>query len=172
MTVPKNYRSAFSCVYQCLRCDSFSRDSSDDGLLCALLLGPIISAAELYSSLKSVVSGKALPDTWLIEAPKVLSQSQNYLSANAALVLSRRNLVDLATLCSLLLLTHVCASWWAEASQKRTGIPETERASVPRSEMQKAWLYASFSVMVSMTMFGIRMAMGEAGWGIWQREFY
>lgn len=122
--------------------------------------------------MKSSASGKALPDNWLVEDPRVLSQAPNPLTAIEALVLSRRNLVDLATLCSLLLLTHVCASWWAEASQRRTGIPDTERASVPRSEMQKAWVYSSFTIMLTMSTFGIRMAMGEAGWGIWQREHH
>lgn len=151
MTVPKNYR-----------------DSSDDGILSAVLLGPIIAAAELYSSLKSSSSGKLLPETWCIESLTILPQSPNSLTAAQALVLSRRNLLDLATLCSTLLLVHVCASWWKEASQRRVGVPDTERASVPRSEMRRTWLYILFTFLVSMLMFGFRMVVGEAGWGIWQ----
>lgn len=112
-----------------------------------------------------------MPDTWRVEVPSSLANSPRNHSAAEALVLSHRNLVDLATMCSTVLLLHVCASWWKEASQRRTGLPDTERASVPRSEMRRTWLYIWFMIAVSASMFGLRQAMGEAGWGIWQRAY-
>lgn len=147
------------------------RDSSDDGILSALMLGPIIAAAQLHMSLKSLTSGKLLPDTWLVEVPNTLAQSSNNYSAAQALVFSNRSLVDLATLCSTLLLVHVCASWWKEASKRRVGLPDTERVSVPRSELRRTWLYILFMVLVSISMFCLRLAMGKMGWGIWQSAY-
>ncbi|KAJ7183132.1 hypothetical protein C8R46DRAFT_1172822 [Mycena filopes] len=115
MSVPKNYR-----------------DSADDGILTALLLGPLIAAALLCTSLTlnnppanpnphtndidgvyiAAASNAGLPPNWAIEAPMRL-RGPGGLEPIAALVRARYNLVSLATLTSAVLLLHVCASrWW------------------------------------------------------------
>ena len=90
------------------------------------------------------------------------------LTQAEALVVSRRALVDLATICSTILLVHVCASWWKESRVRKDGLPETERASVPRSEMRRLRLYVVFGLVVSLAVVTMRAGFREMGWGIWQ----
>ena len=90
------------------------------------------------------------------------------LTQAEALVVSRRALVDLATICSTILLIHVCASWWKEARVRKDGLPETERVSVPRSEMRRLRLYVVFGLVVSLVVLAMRAGFHEMGWGIWQ----
>ncbi|KAF9648803.1 hypothetical protein BDM02DRAFT_3095826, partial [Thelephora ganbajun] len=151
MTVPKNYRN-----------------SSDDGILSGLLIGPLIASAELYTTLKSVSTGRPLlPPEWRVDST-IFPLSEPKLTQAEALVVSRRALVDLATICSVILLIHVCASWWKEARVRKDGLPETERASVPRSEMRRLRLYVVFGLVVSLAVVAMRAGFHEMGWGIWQ----
>jgi len=90
------------------------------------------------------------------------------LTQAEALVVSRRALVDLATICSTILLVHVCASWWKEARVRKDGIPDSERASVPRSEMRRLRLYVVFGLVVGLVVVAMQTGFYEMGWGIWQ----
>lgn len=151
MTVPKNYRN-----------------SSDDGILSGLLIGPLVASAELYAALKSVSAGRPLlPPEWRVE-PNIFPLPNQRLSQAEALVVSRRALVDLATVCSTVLLIHVCASWWKEARVRKDGLPETERASVPRSEMRRLRLYVVFGLVVSLVIITMRAGFRALGWGMWK----
>ncbi|KDR78911.1 hypothetical protein GALMADRAFT_64608 [Galerina marginata CBS 339.88] len=144
MSVPKNYR-----------------DCRDDGILTGLLLGPLIAASLLFSSIKQISFGAdTLPAGWVIEVPVVLQNSQStVLSANAAL-LSRYSLVDLSTFCSTILLFHVCASWWVEGRMSKDGnVFEGERASVPRSEGRRSWYYILFALGTSVMMILLKIIL-------------
>lgn len=146
----------------------FSRNSTDDGILSGLLIGPLIASAELYATLKSVSAGRPLlPPEWRVE-PNIFPLPNPRLGQAEALVVSRRALVDLATVCSTVLLIHVCASWWKEARVRKDGLPETERASVPRSEMRRSRLYVMFGLVVSLVIVMMRAGFRAMGWGIWQ----
>ncbi|THH19814.1 hypothetical protein EW146_g1412 [Bondarzewia mesenterica] len=160
MTVPKNYRN-----------------SSDDGILSGLILGPLIASSLLYTSIKSSSpsSPKAipLPSNWYIEPPRSLSNLGIAFTPVQALVLSRRNAVSLATLCSTIILTHVCASAWFEAHhRRRTNAVEGERASVPRSEARKSSLYILFTFTVCLGLLGLRFLFEQLHVGIWQNVTY
>ncbi|KAJ7352463.1 hypothetical protein DFH08DRAFT_859006 [Mycena albidolilacea] len=96
MSVPKNYRN-----------------SSDDGILTALLLGPLIATALLYTALSSR-EADGFPAGWAIEPPLRLPRNPRALEPNAALVRARYNLISLSVLTSAILLLHVCASRWLE----------------------------------------------------------
>ena len=149
----------------------FSRNSSDDGILSGLLIGPLIASAELYTTLKTVSAGRPLlPPEWRVD-PTMFPLSDPKLTQAEALVVSRRALVDLATVCSTVLLVHVCASWWKEARVRKDGLPETERASVPRSEMRRFRLYVAFGLVVSLVVVAAQAGFHEMGWGIWQSPF-
>jgi dolichol kinase len=153
------------------------RDCQDDGLLTGLLLGPLIAAALLYSSLRQMNSLSSpdmhiLPASWLIEHPAVLHNSQSPAKAVQALVLARRNLVDISTICSALLLAHVSASWWYESQFVRNpNAPEGERASVPRREGRKFWLYILFIFSSTLGILCLRAGATHTGLGIWQSTF-
>lgn len=148
-----------------------SRNSSDDGILSGLLIGPLIASAELHTALKSVSTRRPLlPPEWRVDSI-IFPLSDPKLTQAEALVISRRALVDLATICSTILLVHVCASWWKEARVRKDGLPETERASVPRSEMRRLKLYVLFCLVVSLVVVRMRTGFREMGWGIWQSPF-
>ncbi|KAH9029846.1 Fph type histidine kinase [Lactarius pseudohatsudake] len=157
MTVPKNYRT-----------------SSDDGLVTGLIFGPLITSALYYVALRfdTQAAGTSQPPIWYIEAPWQLGNDTS-LTPPQALVLSRRNAVDLSTLCSLTLSIHVYASHWFEwRYRKQHKVSEGERGSVPRSEARKGWLYAVFTYLVCAFLLGLRFALDRAGLGIWKHLSY
>ncbi|TFK49898.1 hypothetical protein OE88DRAFT_1645701 [Heliocybe sulcata] len=160
MTVPKNYREA-----------------SDDGICTALILGPLAASAMLYSSVKISRQpgdfGTTLPSTWLVEPPLALKNVLYPGSAEEALLVSRLNAVNLATLCSTILLIHASASWWAEyRASQGVGKPEGERRSVPRSEGRKWWLYVLFTFSTTMALLVVRALLADGGSPIWQHLNY
>jgi dolichol kinase len=99
-----------------------------------------------------------------------LHNSPESSTALQALILSRLNLVNLSTLCSTIMLVHVCFSWWLESRyQKVENVPEGERASVPRSESQRTWRYIRFMLRSTLGTFIAKVLFSWQGYGIWQR---
>ncbi|KAK8869508.1 hypothetical protein IAR55_000073 [Kwoniella newhampshirensis] len=111
------------------------RECLDDGIFYALLLGPLVAAALLHAALSQLAIHpfSPLPKGWNIELPMVLPSTpikSAPLSANiypptdtiralSALATSRRNLVQLFTLCSFVLLVHLTRTLHLELSQSR-----------------------------------------------------
>ncbi|KAF9453468.1 hypothetical protein P691DRAFT_792535 [Macrolepiota fuliginosa MF-IS2] len=155
MSVPKNYR-----------------DSSDDGIFTGLLLTPLIAMAVLINASRSVTpdtSKAVLPAGWIIEAPKELHNLRGSYTASQALLLSRYSLVNLSTLCSTILLLHLCASWWFERRySKSLYAKEGERTSVPRSEGWRVWYYTLFTIALTAATVTLRMILNQHQIGIWQ----
>lgn len=148
------------------------RASSDDGLVTGLILGPLITSALYYLSLRfdALPTGTSQPPFWYIEAPWHLGDNTS-LTPTQALTLARRNAVDLSTLCSLTLPIHVYASHWFEwRYRKQHKVSEGERGSVPRSEMRKGWLYIVFTFLVCVSLLGLRFALDHAGLVVWKRK--
>lgn len=162
----------FSCCYTLLSPQAI-RESSDDGILTGLLLGPLIASSLLFSSLKQISSGgTVLPAGWLIETPVVLGNSQTKLSASEAILLSRYSLVDLSTFCSTILLFHVCASWWIEKKCRKDGSkPEGERTSVPRSAGTRLWHYVIFTLATSAVIIGFKIMLKIYHINLWNCKF-
>ncbi|KAJ6631015.1 hypothetical protein B0H10DRAFT_1938590 [Mycena sp. CBHHK59/15] len=140
MSVPKNYR-----------------ESSDDGVLTGLVLGPLIAAALLAAAL----THRVLPPGWAIEPPPRLPRGP---PARDALVLARYALVGFATLSSAILLLHVCAARWLEGPAS----PEGERRSVPRSEGRRSFYFVLFTLGVSAAAAVLRVGLARCGAGLWQ----
>jgi len=133
-----------------------------------LLLAPLISTALLLVAQRNSSSGQVLPPGWLIEEPATLPNSP---SVADALVLSRYNLVNLATYCSFILLVHVCASRWFENRYgKSSSAPEGERTSVPRSELLRTWYYVVFMFAVTIFNCGLKATLCRQGLRFWQRK--
>jgi len=135
-----------------------------------LLLGPLIAVALLISGIRQAASrpDTALPENWLIEPPMHIGASSSASAALEAVVLSRRALVDLSTYCAFMLLINVSASWLVERLQSRSGRPEGERASVPRSEARRFTYYVLFTLGASVGLLGMRLYFRQTGMGIWQ----
>lgn len=110
-----------------------------------------------------------LPPSWYIEPPAILDKSVLRVSALEALVRSRIVLVQLATFCSFLFLTHLVSSRLYEARcRARLCTPEGERASVPRSEWRRSRLYILFSLLVSASSVTLRYVLSTTGIGVWK----
>jgi dolichol kinase len=117
------------------------------------------------------LEGTAHPPFWHIEAPWCLSGETSF-TLSQALVLSRRNAVDLSTLCSTTLLIHVYASHWFEwRHRKYHKVSEGERGSVPRSEVRKGKLYIAFTFLVCVFLLGLHFALDRTRVSLWRREF-
>ncbi|KAI9434204.1 Fph type histidine kinase [Lactarius indigo] len=163
------------CRYFCgTLIDTLFRTSSDDGFVTGLIFGPLITSALYYVALRfdTQAAGTSQPPIWYIEAPWHLGNDTS-LTPPQALVLSRRNAVDLSTLCSLTLSIHVYASQWFEwRYRKQHKVSEGERGSVPRSEARKGWLYTVFTYLVCAFLLGLRFALDRAGLGIWKHMSY
>lgn len=168
MTVPKNYRYVEPLVHFVFA-NALSRECQDDGVLTGILLGPIIASALLHSSLQQRhITSPQVNSFWRIEAPAILPNSQPPLAALDALILSRRNLVDLATFCSTLLLSQVIASWIHEWRYSTKNAPDGERASVPRREGRKVGLYVLFTFGTTLGALCLKFLAQDAALGIWQ----
>ena len=169
MTVPKNYRYVVSLVHFVF-IEKLFRECHDDGVLTGVLLGPLIASALLLSSLhQKQTESPGLNSFWRIEGPAVLPNSRTPLTPLDALILSRRNLVDLATFCSTLLLAQVIASWIFEWKYTlKDNALEGERASVPRQEGRKVGLYILFTFSTTLGALCIKALALDTGLGIWQ----
>jgi len=114
---------------------------------------------------------EALPIGWRIEPPLVLAQSRHRLPASQAVLLSRYSLVELSTYCSIMVLSHVCASWFFErwSGKSVEGVPkaEGERSSVPRSEGRRSWYYILFTLTLSALMVGLKAASSAFNLNFW-----
>lgn len=146
------------------------RNSAADGILTGLLSGPLIVSAVVYASHHAIAKGTNFFEGWLIEAPKLL-HPDSPLTALDVLLLSRRSLINQATLCSTILLIHVCSSWVTEDRHRRkVNVPEGEVNSVPRKEGRRAYLYVLFTISVTLWVLCVRIALKEAKLGIWQSK--
>ncbi|KAJ7650666.1 hypothetical protein FB45DRAFT_986576 [Roridomyces roridus] len=160
MSVPKNYRP-----------------STDDGILTAVLLGPLVAAALLCTSLHPTIPtatipseyAVGLPQGWAIEPPFSLP-GPSALSPQESLLLGRYAAVNLGTLTSAILLVHVCAAAWLESRTPKDAnvTADTERRSVPRSEVLRGALFLAFMLAVSGAVFLLRVVFRELGVGIWR----
>ncbi|ODN75059.1 hypothetical protein L202_06278 [Cryptococcus amylolentus CBS 6039] len=121
------------------------RDCLDDGIYYALLLGPLVASALLHASLSQLFSYPSSPlphENWKIENPLVLPTTPlrrdvdptrgpiETIRALSALATSRRNLVQLFTLCSFVLLVHLARSLHLEIKQMRLLCPPPNDPSV------------------------------------------
>ncbi|WWC69143.1 uncharacterized protein I206_103079 [Kwoniella pini CBS 10737] len=116
------------------------RESLDDGIFFAIFLGPLVASALLHAALTqlSVNPHSPLPGDWNIEFPLVLpSTPVRKLSGNSGILLpshadtikalsalatSRRNLVQLFTLCGFVLLVHLVRSLHLEIKQSKQSV--------------------------------------------------
>jgi dolichol kinase len=187
MSVPKNYRCVVHGYHLELGSDVgfLGRESSDDGILTGLMLILLISVALLYAVLEQAQQIShplsPTPRSWLIEPPMYLSSHPNFLTPLQALVLARYSLVNLATLCSMILLFSVYASSWAEARFRyrvKCNAPDEERSfdgergSVPRSEAKRSLFYVLLTLGVTACSLCLKHGLNSVGIPIWQRRSF
>lgn len=180
------------------------RDGVDDGALFALLFGPLIAAAMLHSSLTQLVANPAnsLPQDWDVEPPLYLPSTPIRHIDNAdlprteatlalsALATSRRNLVQLFTLLSFVLLVHLTRSMVHEHKLCKSGqqlptVPSSvaleREASDPhrvatsvmglywlkRGEWRRTGSVVGFAFLVTTCCLGVKICTAIIGRGVW-----
>ena len=133
------------------------RQCLDDGVLFALLLAPLVASAMLHAALTQLASfpEMATHPGWAIEPPLVLlSTPMRYIRniipqaipteamlAVSALAISRRNLVQLFTLCSFVLLVQL--GWSLRLEKKlaqQSHADETTRSTSTTSATTMYWV--------------------------------
>jgi dolichol kinase len=178
------------------------RDCPDDGALFALLLAPLVAAGMLHASLDhlSAAPDTPLPKEWNIESPLVLHSTPirflqgitlfptDAIRALSALATSRRNLVQLFTLCSFVLLVHLARSLHLENKQAKAAVRSTSPVpgngvsmerdlSGPNANTGTYWLkrgewkrtksVVGFSFLVTICCLGVKVVTALIGRGVW-----
>ena len=133
----------------------------DDGVLTALLMGPYAAVSMLYGSL-TTPNLSLRPTSWLVEAPATLPNSTSKMPAREALLCARRNLVQLTTLCSFVLLVHLCTSKQVNLSRIKAGF------WFPKSRGRRSWLFVGYSLLISAAAVTFHIAADMLSLNIWQ----
>lgn len=179
--------------------DGHCRDCPDDGALFALLLAPLVASGLLDAALTRLVAqpSNPVPDNWDIESPLVLPSTpirslpglalhtDDSTKALSALATSRRNLVQLFTLCSFVLLVHLARSLHLEFGQARAQAAH-ESAAMERDlsgaagGMSTYWLkkgewrrtksVVGFAFLVTMCCVGVKVVTALISRGVWTGE--
>jgi len=182
------------------------RDCPDDGALFALLLAPLIAAGMLHASLAHLSGAphSPLPKEWNIESPLVLHSTPirffqgitlfptDAIRALSALATSRRNLVQLFTLCSFVLLVHLARSLHLEIKQAKAAVRSTSPVPgdgvsmerdltgtssntgtywLKRGEWKRTKSVVGFSFLVTICCLGFKVVTAYIGRGVWSGEF-
>lgn len=173
-----------------------SRECSDDGVLFALLLAPLIASGLLHDAMQRLTISTLRPRSWLIEDPLVLPttpirdikglplEGSDTIKALSALATSRRNLVQLFTLCSFVLLVHLTRSLHLANRLGRTQQPtsagmEKELSEsgrirgglgtywLKRGEWRRTRSVVMFAFIVTAVCILFKIATAYIGRGVW-----
>lgn len=165
------------------------RECLDDGALFALLLAPLTAAAMLHAALTRLSSEPetAVPPAWVIEPPLVnpstpirhitgISASMgdkigDATKALSALAISRRNAVQLFTLCSFVLLVQLSWSLRYEVKRAKASIAAGEEPSgtywLKRGELRRNVSVIGFAFFVTACCLVVKAVTARIGRGVW-----
>lgn len=104
-----------------------------------------------------------LPKGWFIEGPPTLPQTRRPYTALEALVLSRRNLTQLMSLSSMILLMHFYASRRSQSQQL-----SNNESGIPKTEGSKTMSYVGFTCIVTAVVLLLKVAFVQMDIDIWQ----
>ncbi|KAG8832409.1 hypothetical protein FRC17_001390 [Serendipita sp. 399] len=150
------------------------RSDADDGVLSALLLGPIITASMLYGTITvDAARDTYYPPGWIIESPLYLQKSLDKIPPRQALLNSRRNLVQLSTLCAFVLLTHLCTSN-LPAFKAREAAAEHHGSGWERRmrKGRRSWLFVGYATIVSITAVAFHILCDSVNLQFWKDLSY
>jgi hypothetical protein len=133
----------------------------DDGVLTALLMGPYAAVSMLYGSL-TTPNLPLRPPSWLVEAPATLPQSALKMPVREALLSARRNLVQLTTLCSFVLLVHLFTSKQVDLSRIKAG------SWLPKKRGRRSWFFVGYSLLISAAAVTFHIASDMLSLNIWK----
>lgn len=164
------------------------------------MLTPLVAAALLHTSLSRLSDEPTtpLPSNWDIEDPLVLESTPirylpgryplptDSIKALSALSTSHRNLVQLFTLCSFVLLVHLARSLHQEKKQARAQSAlesvamEREQSGPGSVGVSNYWLKLGewkrtrsvfgFAFLVTVCCLGVKIVTALIGHGVWSGE--
>lgn len=162
------------------------RECLDDGALFALLLAPLTAAAMLHAALTRLSSepDAAVPPAWVIEpplvnpstpirhiAPSVPAGVSDTIKALSALAISRRNAVQLFTLCSFVLLVQLSWSLRSELKRARSAVAAGDEPSgtfwLKRGELRRNLSVIGFAFFVTACCLVVKAVTARIGRGVW-----
>jgi len=124
-------------------------------------MGPYAAVSMLYGSL-TTPSLPLPPTSWLVEAPATLPHSTPKMTAREALLCARRNLVQLTTLCSFVLLVQLCTSKQVDLSRIKAGF------WFPKKRGRRSWLFVGYSLLISAAAVTFHIVSDMLSLNIWQ----
>ncbi|KIO23287.1 hypothetical protein M407DRAFT_78256, partial [Tulasnella calospora MUT 4182] len=145
----------------------------------SLLFVPLVAATLLHISLlqanDQLSDTSPIPRHWLIGPPRVLPDSPHYPSFTQiqSLILARRNLLHLSTLCSFVLFCHMAVSrWsrWRSGCMSQGSLPSQDLR--PKAEGRRNFLYAQFSFGIVALVLALRNMSEVLDVGFWQDLTY
>jgi dolichol kinase len=145
--------------------------------LTALLLGPVTTAAMLYGTIYTELAGADLyPPGWVLEPPFILSKSLWKIPAREALLNSRRNLVQLSTLCSFVLLVHLCTSNFSSTSHTMPNTSNEQKISNGDHGERKmrrgrrSWNFVGYTFLISTVAVVFHIIGDSLGLEVWKGQ--
>lgn len=122
----------------------------------------------LYGSLITNKPGRSFhPPGWLIESPAYLSKSFAKIHPREALLNSRRNLVQLSTLCSFVLLTHLCTSNLASSNGAHT---KHEDGWKKMKRGWRSWSFIGYAASITVVAVTVHVICNALSLQIWKGE--
>jgi hypothetical protein len=113
----------------------------------------------------------SLPEAWLIEDPPILEHTRYSLTAFEALLRSRRNLVQLMTLSSGILLVHLFASRKSQKGKAlKAGSAENglfEKPWLPKSEGRRSMSYVGFTAILTAGALLLKAFLVHTELNVW-----
>jgi hypothetical protein len=180
------------------------RECLDDGAMFAILLAPMVASAMLHASLSQLATDpdSPLPLGWRIEQPLVLLSTPirdvgkaygsitDTVRAISALATSRRNLVQLCTLLSFVLMVQLMysrrhgkrllrsASMPAAENVERDSVDSGRPGTQPsvgqywlrRGELRRNGSVIGFAFIVTAGCIGVKAVTAYVGRGVWSGE--
>jgi dolichol kinase len=119
----------------------------------------------LYGSLVTNTPGHSFyPPGWLIESPGYLPKSLDQIHPKEALLGSRRNLVQLSTLCSFVLLAHISTSNLASSN----GAHWTREGERKMRKGWRSWSFIGYAVSITIVAALFHFIGDVFAWEFWK----
>lgn len=128
--------------------------------MAALTIPPLVACGCLLSAINARARGQEWLAGWNI--PKTinlpLSSETDFLLDS--IIRTRRNLVELCAMCSVLLLVHFLASKANRFRKDHSGDhASSQQTWLTESEIRRVWLYIGFTAMVTLGAIIVKLAL-------------
>jgi hypothetical protein len=120
-----------------------------------------VACASFYSAAKAKAKGQQWLAGWFIQHPNELTILEQPLEVMLdAIIKTRRNLIELCAMCSVLLLVHFLASKANRFRKDHSGDPASSQQTwLTESEIRRVWLYIGFTAVVTLGAIIVKLVL-------------